>query len=500
MPLPLRNYLLAALLGAASVFAFAPFELYPLAGLTVGGLYWLLRDTNTRRPTLRAALLTGFAFGTGYFLAGVSWVYVSMHDVGGMPLPLAALAALLFCLTLALFPALAAGAMQRLAPSSAWCRSLLFAAVWMLGEWLRGWVFSGFPWLLLGSSQTPPSPLAGFAPLLGVLGLSFIVAFIGAALVEALLLWRERRLGALCRLGVVAALLLTGSQIGDIRWTQAVGQPLSVALLQGNIEQEMKWRPERFRESLDTYYRLMREHPARLTVLPETALPSFYDRLPPDYLEALRRLARREQGDVLLGVVTGDGGAYRNAALSLGSAPEQGYAKRHLVPFGEFVPAGFSWFMALIDMPLSGFTAGPAKQAPLTLAGQHIAVNICYEDVFASEIAERAAAATLLINLSNTAWFGHSLAQPQHLQIARMRAMETGRPMLRATNTGMTALIEADGRVAAALPAFTRDALVVQVRGREGLTPYLYLGDSAILALAGLIVLLAVVRLRRGGD
>lgn len=486
-------WLLAALFGALSVAAFAPVEVFTLAWLGSGGLYWLLSSATTPR----AAALRGFSFGAGLFLVGVSWVYVSMHDVGGMPLPLAALATLLFALTLALFPAISAWLMQRLTGAHVWQRAPLFAACWTLGEWLRGWVLTGFPWLQLGSSQTPPSPLAGFVPVIGALGVSFLVALLGALLVDTLVLLRRSRRAALSRLAVVVLVLLSGQLLRGIAWTEPVGEPLTVALLQGNVAQELKWRPEHFRESLDTYRDLMRDHPAQLTVFPETALPGFADRLPPVYLEELRQLARREEGDVLFGAVVGKGDDYYNAALSLGHSPQQAYAKQHLVPFGEFVPAGFSWFLKLIDMPMSGFTPGQAEPPPLALAGQRLAVNICYEDLFASEIARRATAATLQINLSNTAWFGHSLAQPQHLQIARMRALETGRPMLRATNTGITALVEADGQVSAVLPAFTRAALLVNVQGRQGLTPYLRGGDFSIVLLSLLIVLLEWLRGRR---
>ncbi len=488
-----RPLLLATLLGGLSVGAFAPVEIFTLSWLGCGGLYWLLAAAGTPRE----AALRGLAFGGGLFMVGVSWVYVSMHDVGGMALPLAALATLLFVLTLALFPALSAWLTQRLARQQAWQRALMFAAAWTLGEWLRGWLFSGFPWLQLGSSQTAPSPLAGYVPLIGALGVSFLVALLGALLVDAWQAVRDNRLAAISRLAVVAALLITGQQLQEISWTQPVGQPLTISLLQGNIAQELKWRPERVQESLDTYRLMLRDHPAHLTVFPETALPGFLDQLPSEYLADLRRLALRDKGDVLFGVVVGRGNDYYNAAVSLGSSPQQAYAKQHLVPFGEFVPAGFSWFLKLIDMPMSGFTPGRDEPPPLLLAGQRIAVNICYEDLFASEIASRAAAATLQINLSNTAWFGHSLAQPQHLQIARMRAMETGRPMLRATNTGMTALIEADGRVSAALPPFTRAALLVKVQGRQGLTPYLLYGDSLVLTFTGLLLLLAFASRQR---
>ena len=256
-----------------------------------------------------------------------------------------------------------------------------------------------------------------------------------------------------------------------------------MALLQGNVPQDLKWRPEKFHETLRTYYRLALEHPAQLTVLPETALPAFLGQVPGEYLEALKQLAEREQGDLLFGVAFSEPEGYANGALSLGSSPEQRYRKSHLVPFGEFVPPGFAWFMALANIPMSDFSPGAKTQAPLNIAGQQVAVNICYEDAFGEEIIGALPDATLLVNLSNVAWFGDSLAPAQHLQIARMRTLETGRTMLRATNTGMTAIVGPDGRVKAALPPFTRGALRGEAQAYEGATPYVRTGNGPLVAL-----------------
>jgi apolipoprotein N-acyltransferase len=274
----------------------------------------------------------------------------------------------------------------------------------------------------------------------------------------------------------------------DQRWTSPLGEPLSVALLQGNVAQDLKWRPEKLNESLLTYYRLAIENPAQLTVLPETALPAFLDQIPGDYLDALRKLALRQQGDLLFGIPIGDidgqRGRYANAAVSLGASPDQRYSKAHLVPFGEFVPPGFAWFLSLANIPMSDFTPGAGKQAPLRIAGQKIAVNICYEDAFGEEIIRALPEATLLVNLSNVAWFGDSLAPAQHLQIAQMRALETGRMMLRATNTGMTAIVGVDGRVQGVLPPFTRAALRGVVQAHEGATPYVRWGNWPAIAFS----------------
>jgi apolipoprotein N-acyltransferase len=300
----------------------------------------------------------------------------------------------------------------------------------------------------------------------------------------------------------VLAVLACGHLLQSVEWTQPVGTPLSVSLLQGNISQDTKWDAERLPHSLDTYARLAREHPAQLAVLPETALPMFLDDVPDDYLRALTA-----QGPMLFGVALhtrdpANPDGYANAAVALSADGRlQSYAKSHLVPFGEYVPPGFAWFLALMRMPMSDFSAGPAHQPPLEIAGQKIAPNICYEDLFGEEILRVLPEATLLINLSNTAWFGDSLAQPQHLQIAQLRALETGRYMLRATNTGMTAAVRPDGVVMAALPAFTADALTVEVRGHAGMTPFARWGNALaqLLAVGALIPALLQRRLTAAG-
>ena len=358
---PAARYGVAATIGVAGVGCFAPFGLFWLAPLIWLGLFQLLRDADTPRQSM----LTGLSFGLGFFLTGVSWVYVSLSVFGGMPWWLAGPAAVLFCAVMALFPMLAAYIFKRWQPEALWRQALLFSALIAAVDWLRSWIFTGFPWLTVGYSQAAPSPLAGFAPLIGVHGLSLLVALSGALLVR----WR---------LGVVFAMLLAlaGFALRQIPWTTPVGEPVRVALIQGNIPQEMKFRPEAFFRTLDLYRELIAQNPAQLTVLPETALPVFIDQLPADYLADLKALAQRQNGDLIVGTLTGDGERYFNSAISLGSSPLQVYSKRHLVPFGEFIPPGFAWFMAYADIPMSSFTRGPANQPPLAVAGRQVAANI----------------------------------------------------------------------------------------------------------------------------
>ena len=464
----LAHYAIAATIGVVGVACFAPFGLYWLAPLVWFGLFQLLRQAATTRQ----ATLTGLSFGLGFFLTGVSWVCVSLSVFGGMPWWLAGPAAFLFCTVMALFPMLASYLFKRWQPDAHWRQALLFATLIASADWIKSWLFTGFPWLTVGYSQAAPSPLAGFAPVFGVHGLSLLVALSGALLVR-------RRIG----IPFAALLAVGGFGLQQVAWTTPFGEPVSVALVQGNVPQEMKFRPEAFFRTLDLYRELITQNPAHLTVLPETAIPVFIDQIPSEFLDDLKALAKRQNGDIIFGTLTGDGEHYYNSAVSLGTSPLQVYSKNHLVPFGEFIPAGFAWFMAYAHIPMSSFTRGPEVQTALAVAGQHVAANICYEDVFGEEIIRALPQAGILANLSNTAWFGHSLAQPQHLQIAQMRAAETGRPMLRATNTGMTAIIDVQGHVSAALPAFQTGVLRGEIRAYEGITPYVRFGNWLALAM-----------------
>lgn len=472
----------AGLAGACSVFAFSPFDVFVLAFVSLAVLFLLLR----RAVDVRGGFLLGFAWGMGAFLAGVSWLYIALNRYGGVPMPVAALAIALFCAYLALYPGLVGAVFVRLRCASGRSQALLFAGLWVLSELARGWVFTGFPWLAIGYSQTPPSPLAGWLALVGVYGVGGLVALVSALLV--LVPWR-RAGSALLALLPVFMLIGIGFGLGRIAWTHPVGEPLRVVLAQTNIEQGLKWEPEMLDEWLDVNARIAGGHDADLVVLPETSLPLLVEHLPDGYLDLLRTQARQRNGDLVVGVFSRDAaGRIYNAAISLGVSSPQFYAKQHLVPFGEFSPPLFGWFYRWADIPMSNQTPG-ATVEPMRFGDQRIAINICYEDLFGRALLRSLPDATLMLNLSNLAWYGHSLAQPQHLQIARVRAIETGRPMLRSTNTGMTALVMPDGRVDAVLPQFVRGVLALEVRGYQGMTPYARWGDlpALVLALAALV-------------
>jgi len=469
------------------VLAFAPLGFFPLALLTFGLLarFWI-------GATPRQAFWSGYAFGLGLFGAGVSWVYVSLHTFGAMPLPLAALATFLFCAFLALFPAVAGWLQARIPAQAAVRACLLIPAAWTLIEWLRSWIFTGFPWLSVGYASVG-WPLQGYAPLLGVFGLSFMTVSLGGM---AWLLFQRQRL--LVFATTFIAIIVAGQALRHVHWTEPAGEPVSAALLQGNIEQDLKFRPERYAAILATYVRLAEGARAKLIVFPETSIPRFLDRIEPEFLEQLAGVARRNGGDLLLGVpYRSRSGEYFNSVISLGSSPPQAYHKSHLVPFGEFIPPGFGWVLGVLQVPLSDFSRGGHDQAPIAAAGQRVAVNVCYEDAFGNQIARRVREATILVNVSNVAWFGDSLAPAQHLQIARLRAVETGRMHLAATNTGITAAIDRDGRVLARLPQYTEGRLEVSAQGYAGATPYASYADWPVVIVSLLVLAGALLVARR---
>lgn len=475
---------LACLLGGISVLGYAPFYLYPITILALAGLFWLWQCADGPRT----AAWTGFWFGLGLFGAGVSWIYVSLHDFGGMPLLAAAFATLAFCAFLALFPALVGWLAARF-PASV--RLVALPALWVLVEWVRGWIFTGFPWLALGYSQVPHSPLAGVAPLFGIYGASLA----GATCATIIAAYVGKHVSKIFLLLSLAAFWLAGSALKHIEWSIPAGAPTSFSLLQGNIAQDMKWREEEFRHTLETYLTLTRSSHARLIVLPEMALPVLPEDVPVDFFRALADQARQNGGDILVGyperkIIPG-GILYYNTMASLGTTPSQAYRKSHLVPFGEFIPFKplIGWvYRDFLHIPLADQAPGSAIQHPLKIAGQQVAVNICYEDAFGEEVIRQLPEATLLVNVSNDAWYGNSLAAHQHMQMSQARALETARMVLRSTNTGATAMIDREGRVLKEAPHFTFFSLDGEVQGYSGATPYVRWGNIPVVALIFLLI------------
>jgi apolipoprotein N-acyltransferase len=482
----------ALLLGVATVLGFAPFGFSELTVLTLAALFLLWQAGSAR-----AAAWIGYAFGAGLFGAGASWVYIALAQFGGMEGLLAGLATFAFCAYLALFPALAGFATVRLVPQPSGLRFVAAASCWTLAEWLRSWLFSGFPWLSVGYAHVQ-TPLGGYAPLGGVFLTSLTVAASGALVAYGAMCLRS----GLSRRAVFAAvallaLWLAGLGLRAIPWSDPDGVPVTVSLVQGNIPEEIKFDNAYRDQTLATYAELVAQVKGRLIVLPESALPMFADEVPADFVAKLRNAALERHGDLLLGLfffeprqAGEDEDHYFNSVVSLGAATTQRYRKHHLVPFGETIPLKslFGWFIrGVLHIPLADQTPGAANQAPMQVAGQRVAVNICYEDAFGGELLHALPEATLLVNVTNDAWYGRSLAAEQHEQIAAMRALETSRPMLRATNTGITSIIDHHGAEVGRLPWFTRGILESAIAGRSGMTPYVRLGDSPAIFLAFLL-------------
>ncbi|MDQ3267157.1 MAG: apolipoprotein N-acyltransferase [Pseudomonadota bacterium] len=488
-------FIIAFCLGLLTVLGFAPFLLFPLVIFSLAALFWLWQQANG----YRMAAWLGFFFGFGLFSAGIGWLYIAQHDYGDMPFLLALSTTALFAAFLALFPALIGYTQARLRVPS-WARLILIMpALWVLLEWIRGLLFTGFPWLTLAYSQVSASPLVGYAPIFGVYGVSLAVT-VSAGLLA--LLW-QMRWNAQGKAALAALLLLWASAaaLRAIDWTQPEGEPFKVALLQGNIPQDLKFNEDKLVDTLETYRRLVLQTDARLIVLPETALPLLRHDLPENYMDILRKHARQNGGDILIGTFESDNELHYNSVFTLGTAKSQSYRKNHLVPFGEFIPLrpALGWIVnEVLNIPMSDLARGGERQQVLLIAGQRVAVQICYEDVFGEEINRYLPEASLLVNVSNDAWYGKSHAAMQHNQIAQMRALETGRMMLRATNTGVTSIIRRDGSVQQMLPQHEEGVLAGQAQGYTGSTPYVRWGNAAVLII--LLMMLVLAKLVQRGS
>ena len=504
---------IAGLLQAVSIAA--PWSGRPLWWLqlvSLAALVWQLdslrrdadaRPGQVRKGAWRGATLYGWLFATAWLCGIFWWLFVSLHTYGGLAAPLAVVAVLALAAGLALYYAAACGAYVAWAPKNRLGSAMLFAAVWTLGELLRNSLFTGFPWGAGGYAHVD-GPLVRYAPWLGVYGIGAVASIVAAlashGIREMLARWRSSEvrapLAAPTTCVALIALCIAAPVALDLTRTRADDPSLArgrltVALLQGNIPQDEKFVPgSGIATALRWYGDQLRSATAPLVITPETALPLLPSQLPEGYLEdiaahyvdgdqaAIIGLPLRFEEPARSGAAPGIG--YRNALLGFrpgnGGREPYRYDKHHLVPFGEFVPGMFRWFTDLMNIPLGDFRRGGLAQAPFVWQGQRIAPNICYEDLFGDEIGanfrDASGAPTMLLNVSNIAWFGDTLAIDQHLAISRMRALEFERPMVRATNTGATVVIDHLGRVTASLPRLTRGVLVAEVEGRGGVTPF----------------------------
>lgn len=481
---PDRWSLLAAGFGAVAVGAFAPFSFAPLALLALAGLFWLWFQVE--RPF--AAFKLGFWFGLGLFGVGTSWLFSSQYFYGNVSLPLAVLGTAAWVVYLSLFPALA-GALAKWAAKPmlpVMGLILIYPAAWVVGEWLRAHLFGGYPFLEMGTSHIL-TWLDGYAPIFGVLGVSWAVALSAATLVW--LVMRGAWLGAAL---IFAFVWLTAGSLADIRWTVPKGKPVDVALLQGNIPQEQKWLPTQFYPTLKRYIKMTRQNlGADVIVWPETAVPAFFDLAEKGALKTFLRDARILQKPILVGSIWRDKTHthYYNALINVGVRPYQVYKKYHLVPIGEYYP--FSGLLeplfGYLDIPFDQFSPGPFPPEPMKLGAYHAGMAICFETEFGEELRYQLPKADYFITVSNDAWFAHTLEPAQALQSVQMRARELGRPFARVANTGYTALIDESGRLTKTLPPYKAMVLRGEVQPVEGMTPFARWGELPLLFMLALV-------------
>ena len=537
------SILLLVLAGASQALCFAPGPLpsWLLSPLQILAMALLVRSVWTA-PTARAAGLRAWIFSMASFSLGLYWLTISMHVYGYMPLPLAIAALLALCAYLALFSGLAGWAVARIAGQgtggasgskslSLPAASLLWAAAWTLAEWLRATVLTGFPWMGTGYAHTD-SWLAGWSTVFGVYGVTFLACLVAAALAREFAMapfplagsaqYAARRTHAVLAVAAAVGLFAIGAALGLIPWTTPRGEPTAVRLVQGNIDQGNKFAPDQWLAAIRKQYGLAAQPPAAgkpepaIVVLPETAIVLFQHQVDPSVWQAWKSLARRQGSTIVMGapLVDPSDNRYTNSVIAIDGEtsidaliaghPAVRYDKHHLVPFGEFVPFGFRWFVDLMTIPLGDFGRGALDQPPFRIRDQSIAANICYEDIFGEELLASLRdegpdnrGASILVNVSNLGWFGDSWSLRQHWQMARMRAIETSRPVLRATNTGITGAIGPSGESLAQLPPLVAGAIDVVIQGRAGLTPYSRLGNWPVLLMCAALLALVWVRSKR---
>ena len=476
------------LAGALMTLAYQPFGLsllvFPL-------LAWLLY--HWLRADARGAFIHVWLFATGATFTGNSWIFFSLYYHGGSPAILAVTIIVLLAMFLALFPAISAYLFNRFCRCADLSRLLIvFPAAWLLAEWLRGYIWTGYAWMQPGYTQLD-LPLSGYAPVIGTHAIGALIVFTSGVLVALLL----KKLSWQKALLVVALVWTAGFVLKQVSWTRPAGEPIDVALIQGNIPQELKWKRDMHRPTLQMYRELTLENSdADLVIWPETAIPDYMHRVSA-YLVNMRETMEKSDTDLLIGLFIRnlDSGRYYNSVISARGGE---YRKRHLVPLGEYVPfrSLIGFFTRWINIPMSDIDSGPDDQPLINVSGQPVGISICFEDAFSRDVRRDLPEATLLVNMSNDAWFDGSHQSRQHHAIARMRALETGRYLLRATNTGISSVIGPHGEEWVIATPFEREVLRAAVLPMSGQTPYVFWGDAFILVLALALVAIACYRPR----
>lgn len=462
--------LLSLIFGMLLTLAFAPLNWWVLSFVSLVGISWLWLN-----PKHDAPIRYGFLFGLGNFATGVYWVYISLQSYGGASWFFAILANVLLVIYLALYP-MAVGLLLRLLktrPATLY-RALMIALLWMAGEWLRSYVLSGFPWLSIGYSQLT-SPFHGLAPIAGQFGVGLVVMIFCALIAYAL---SVRRISPI----IVSAFILAGAWATQkLQFSAPIGSPISVALVQGNTPQLSKWDPQEMDKEVGKYITLTSKRHEKVIIWPESAVPFMASSVKQNLLDPLDKLYLEKQQSVVMGILTGDYAKheYYNSALVLGQGSGL-YSKHHLLPFGEYLPlrSVFAFFKDYVDIPMSDFSRGKVVQAPVITSGIPAGVSICFEGAFGRVIRRAMPNAQYLINISDDGWFKKSWAGNQHLQMDQMRALELDRDMARATNTGITAFINAHGRIVSTLPREETGVLSGWIQPRIGETPYAQYGNA----------------------
>jgi apolipoprotein N-acyltransferase len=481
--------IIALIAGMLLPLSFAPFHYYPLAIISLALLFISWQGVSAAQAALR-----GFLFGLGFFGVGVSWVYVAIHDFGNASLPLAVLLTGLFVAFLSSYLAFIGWAVKKISGDILSNVDFVFLLplAWLIFEYFKGWFLTGFPWLEVGAGQID-GPLSGYTSIIGVLGVSLLTALSAGLLAAA---WQAKRISLLIS---VIVIWTVGYFLKPVLWTLPIDKAIKVTIVQGNIPQQIKWDPEQLFKTLAIYHARSEQHwDSDLIVWPENAVPVFYQQVKEFYLDPLAELAQANQTDILVGLPVRNEAKnqYYNSMMSLGA--QQGfYYKSHLVPFGDYVP--LEWLRGIIaffDLPMSSFSAGPVSGQLLHAADQLIGTSICYEDAFSREVLRTVPEASLLVNATNNAWYGDSFAPHQHLQISQNRALETGRPIIRATTNGVSAFIDFKGNIQKQTAQFKEAVLTANVQPRQGATPYVASGQLP-LYLFSLFMLLAWIYYRR---
>jgi len=488
-----RPVLWAFILGAITVLGFAPLSILLIPILTCALLFLILHEQKVTR-----VFAISFSFSFGLLITGTSWVYVSLHNFGGMHPVLAAIATVFLSAIFALPPAIIQTVLAKLVSSPSRRMLIVFPVGLALSDWCRGWFLTGFPWLSIGYSQIPLSPLSNYAPLLGIYGVTLACAFCSGGVGYLFTYLSVNRANPKWKVGVIlpTLILFLSIVLGSVRWTEKISQSTTtVSLLQGNISQDMKWNREWLDKTMMTYLDMVLQEQTDLILLPETAIPLLSNNVPEWYWDALRTHAQVNDSHIILGIPEkSEEGNFYNSVLHIGGEETSRYRKHHLVPFGDYFPMRSltSVLLNVLSIPMSNFSAGDANQEPFDLGTQILGVDICYEDVFGEEIIRQLPEATVLANFTNDAWWGESFGPQQHLQIAQARSIETGRELLRVTNTGVTAVIDHRGHIIARLPQFSESVLRAEIYGRKGVTPYSRWGNLAFIFLALSILLLSL--------